>query len=333
MFNLIVVWAVMEVVLRTPRFDYLKTYSEKINHIYLSALDVRIHNAYNTNVSNHCFRFNTPEFNYEHCYNSQGLRDVDHPIQKSAKRKRYLAFGDSYTEGFGAPVDSTWWKLLEAKLKAPKQDSLQQEFIGAGSMGSDIAYCFHLLQDKLVKYKPDVVFYCLNSTDITDLAMRGGMERFTPDGKIQYRMQAPWWEPIYQYSFVLRAWVHQVLKYDFFFTTQQQQEENNKYGINQICQIASDMNQYCAARKIRFVLIIQPLAYQVKSHSTILDTVDSYCQKSAIPTINLFNSYNTYPADSLPVIVSKRYWPIDGHCKPAGYDFMAAEIFKHAGEW
>ncbi len=333
LFNLVVVWAVMEVVLRTPQFDYLKTYPEKISNIYINAFEARPINTYNTMECNHCITFHTPDFEYEHCYNNEGLHDVDHKVQKPAKTKRYLAFGDSFTEGFGAPPDSTWWKLLEDKLNTYRHDSLYHEVIGAGSQGSDLVYCYRLLRDKLIKYNPDVVFYCLNATDITEIALRGGMERFVAGNKINYRMESPWWEPLYKHSFVLRAWVHQVLKYDFYFQSPKTQEESNRYGIDQICQMAGSINRYCAERKIHFVLIIQPLSSQLKSNFNMLTEVDSYCQKSSIPTINLFNSYSNYPADSLPLMVNKYYWPIDGHCTPSGYNFMAGEIFKHAGEW
>ncbi len=85
-------------------------------------------------------------------------------------------------------------------------------------MGSDIVYCFHLFRDKLVKYNPDVVFLLLKLYRYYRFSLAGvewkGLLRMV---KFNIECKPHGGEPIYQYSFVLRAWVRKVLKYDFFF--------------------------------------------------------------------------------------------------------------------
>jgi hypothetical protein len=333
LYNLLVVWLVMELVLRTGPFAYLQTYLERVQHKYFSPFRLDTDNEYHISTIKGCKSLPVPEFNNPYCYNNEGLRDIDHTLQKPAKTKRYLAFGDSFTEGVGAPVDSAWWKLLQNKLNAQNGDTIYHEVFGCGSMGSDVCYCYHLLQDRLYKYKPDVVFYFLNFSDVFDLAVRGGMERFKGEGQISYRKKSPWWERFYQYSYVVRLFVHKGLGYDYFFRSPEEYVKDEQYGKQQICTVLDSMNRYCQARHIKFVVIFQPLSNEIAIRSAPFEPVEAYCTKRGVSTINLYKVFNTLPDDSAAVLINKYYWPVDGHCKPAGYNFFAGEIYQHSKEW
>jgi len=50
------------------------------------------------------------------CINSDGLRDVEHSIEKPSGVYRIAILGDSYAEGLQLPLEQLFWKILERKL-------------------------------------------------------------------------------------------------------------------------------------------------------------------------------------------------------------------------
>ena len=53
------------------------------------------------------------EFHYKYELNSHGFNDREWNINKLNSKKTIIAFGDSYTEGYGTSPDSTWIRNLE----------------------------------------------------------------------------------------------------------------------------------------------------------------------------------------------------------------------------
>ncbi len=53
------------------------------------------------------------EFRYTRMSNNLGLSEENIPEVKPANEFRIIGLGDSFTEGVGAPYDSTWVKQLE----------------------------------------------------------------------------------------------------------------------------------------------------------------------------------------------------------------------------
>jgi GDSL-like Lipase/Acylhydrolase family len=71
-----------------------------------------------TNTTRH---FQTPEFSFTVKTNSLGFRDREFSEQKAA-RIRVLAFGDSFTYGWGVEIDQSWPKVLEQRLRSAGLD-------------------------------------------------------------------------------------------------------------------------------------------------------------------------------------------------------------------
>ncbi|MBK7147463.1 MAG: hypothetical protein IPH78_01265 [Bacteroidetes bacterium] len=217
--NLLVVLAVLEIVLRTSYFDYLKTWSE-LNHIgYLSLIPDEIPDWYWVSVPHSLRTEQKPEFSFSHRFSSLGLNNPEIGLQKKKNTYRTLVLGDSFTEGAGAPSDSSWGRILE-KLRNQTADTVNHEVINAGISGSDVFFSYVLLRDKLMLYQPDEIIYLMNASDILDIQLRGGMERFAPDSTVQWRVQNPWWEPVYARLYTLRALVHHFTTIDFSLRTQ-----------------------------------------------------------------------------------------------------------------
>ena len=86
--------------------------------------------------------------------------------------------------------------------------------MNAGVSGSDPVYYIELLRRKLLKYHPDLVLTTINRSDIDDVIWRGGFDRFAPDGQLKER-RFPWWTWLFDRSRLVRAFVLEVLHYDW----------------------------------------------------------------------------------------------------------------------
>jgi hypothetical protein len=85
---------------------------------------------------------------------SDGLRDVDFPVQKPAGVKRIAVTGDSMVEGYQVSNDQTFVKLLADRLK---KDGVQAEGMNFGMSGFSTVQALYLFKEKMARYQPDVL--------------------------------------------------------------------------------------------------------------------------------------------------------------------------------
>ncbi|HOE05286.1 MAG TPA: SGNH/GDSL hydrolase family protein, partial [Bacteroidales bacterium] len=147
------------------------------------------------------------EFSHLRISNKEGFSDKEWNKSKPDSCFRIIAIGDSFTEGIGAHADSTWLKVLEYNIK-----NTRFEYLNAGLHGSDLIFGYYNLENKLMKYSPDLVILCINLTEPIDIIGRGGFERFSKQG-IVFKT-GPWWECIYAASHFSR------LFFNVFYTTE-----------------------------------------------------------------------------------------------------------------
>jgi lysophospholipase L1-like esterase len=184
------------------------------------------------------------EFQYLHKYNEMGLRDTALFFYRN--KKNILLLGDSYTEGVGAPVDSTGPRSVEYHLKEMGKN---YAVINAGVSGSDIVYAFELLDTLFKQTQPKIVLYNLHYSDIDDIMFKGGDERFTNGTR-----KAFWWEYLYSFSCIYRIISNRILHLNPDATT----KDDFNFALEVIKQKVVDFNEYCSKNKAIFVLIITP---------------------------------------------------------------------------
>ena len=118
------------------------------------------------------------EYRYPRIINSWGVSDKEWDLDIAEGKIRILYIGDSFTQGDGAPADSTYPVFLEPLLL---KDSLNVEVMNAGVCGSDPYFELNLFKYKLAPFNPDVLIFSISRPDFTqDIAVRGGLERFDP---------------------------------------------------------------------------------------------------------------------------------------------------------
>jgi hypothetical protein len=206
-------------------FKVKETTYEKLSGGYGSTYDASHQTWYHSTEPNKPHWITKKEYSYIRMANSLGFSDMEWPVRKRKNEKRILALGDSFTEGDGAPYDSSYVTQLRKEMNAADSTFY---LMNAGTCGCDPFINYVNYRDRLLKYKPDVILQTLSSGDMNvDIIVRGGMERFKADGKVQYR-KAPWWEPIYALSNLSRLYFS-ALGYNELLMKDSYVAENKKY--------------------------------------------------------------------------------------------------------
>lgn len=264
------------------------------------------------------------EFCHSRKINSEGLSDKEHKIQKDENEFRIMAIGDSFTEGDGAHKDSTWLKFLEYRLKQyPLRRKI--DYINAGVCGSDPLFEFVLFKERLYKYNPDLLVLSVNISDIDDVNVRGGMERFIDDGSLRYN-ETPWWAWIYNMSHVSRLLFNTILGYNELFI----REGDGKFELaeNEIFDCILNFQSFCDSKRVNLLVVFHPIKQEIIENKLSLDQV--YKRTKSNPKLNVLNMLDYFivcegiSEDN----VDPLYWTQDRHHNAKGY-----ELFAKGVEW
>ena len=307
-------WLYSESTLRI--FGINKSYNEKISSYYASGYNkasgnshLWIHSRYENVV------YKRKEFDYKIQCNADGLRDIDHPIEKEKNEYRIICIGNSFTEGMGTPQDSTWCKLFENMIKTEVKRKIS--VFNAGVTGSDPFFEYMLLKEKMLRYKPDLVTVALGASDLNFFRFRGGFERFTPEG-FHYR-KGPEWEKLYAVSYIVRFISNSILNYLYFLSPANYQAET-KNELNAIKDCVYRFYKLSAENHFKLAVIFYddncdlyaPLKKELKN-------------ENIIPVIDLYE-YNKNIEKLIGRSHDALYWSIDEHCKSKGYYLFAKGV-------
>lgn len=195
------------------------------------------------------------EFSYENVYNELGHREKSFTLFKDDSSSfKIICLGDSYTEGDGAPYDSSWVKILENELNKQNQNV---SLYNAGVNGSDILFNYMMLKEKLLSSQPKMVIECINRSDVLDIYNKGGLERFNNDGTLNFPNKKPW-EMLYKYSHVFRAALSLFTSYNVNLINLKTMAEEEENALRIIANQAFETHSLCASKNISYLLIIAP---------------------------------------------------------------------------
>ncbi len=314
----------IEIILRVkPLNESLQNYGERSKGHYMRVYDDSKRSAYLTHNPNSLVTLQTLYFKYERHTNSLGLSFPEMPVTKEHGEIRIMAVGDSFTEGDGAPADSTWMKSLEREL-TKNYPSQKFSFINAGVCGSDPVFELKLFNDKLLDYRPDFLIAAINLSDIDDLVMHGGEERFISNEECRFR-SGPWWEPVYAFSYLFRLAVH--TKYNKVFLTDEEDEMLRGKAVADIVKTMHRFHQLAESNGIKFITALMPVAVDVlqEKFNTLQPVLDSLGSDPPFRVINLFDYY-TSQAGMNHENVFNYYWRMDGHHTGKGYSIFGRAV-------
>jgi len=318
-FLFFILWFCVEVVLFSIGVN--KTYNERIGFFYKSgfneALDDEKRNDFVwTHKRNEKNNYNRKEFDYEYRCNSEGLRDNEHTVEKPDSTYRIICLGNSYTEGVGAPQDSTWPALLQNKINTITDNIT---VFNAGCSGSDPFFEYFLLKKRLLKYKPDIVLLTMGATDIHFYINRGGDERFTKEG-LKFR-DTPKWEMLYAMSFVVRYFTDNILHYKNFLSPKEYINEIENAQID-IYNCIQKFYKLSVDNSFKLIAV-----FYDDGNNYFKMLISKLRKENIIPVIDL-SDYNKN-IENIPFddIYKNYMWPIDKHFNSKGYDLMARGVF------
>ncbi|MGH7450942.1 MAG: SGNH/GDSL hydrolase family protein, partial [bacterium] len=294
--------------------NYISPYAEPSNKTWYW---VRTPNA-KTN-------YKLAEFEYPVVTNSLGLRDVEPALARPENEFYLITLGDSFTEGFGAEYESSYPKWLERNLRE-KCAPLHVRVINGGVCGSDPFYSFTLLRDKLLPYQPNLVTVAINSSDITDLIVRGGEERFLENGGVKF-VEPPQDEWLFAGSHLYRL-LKRSLGYDWLGLSPSELMAKKERAVNDLIVALGKFNALAMKEHFVFVAILHPAnRFEALSQRYSFDAnaLKRYMEENQIQYVDLMSAF----ADKAKMgesEVNKLYWQQDGHNNAEGYRIMAEAL-------
>jgi lysophospholipase L1-like esterase len=265
------------------------------------------------------FTHSRSEFAHPRTTNSLGLAEREIPFEKSSNEYRIVAVGDSYTEGVGADYTDSWVKVLERRLAAARPDRTFAAF-NAGISGSDPWFEYMLLKEKLVTYRPDLVLMAINASDMGDGIIRGGPERFLPDGTTRSR-PTPSWEWLYGASFLFRHVIHDVLGYNTMFVRDSEWVAEQRKAGDQLVAACAAAAKLGYDRGFPIVVVLHPnireasIGHYERNFASVVQEI------KALPGLEVVDVLEYWTANGILARegVSTLYWSLDGHNTPKGY--------------
>ena len=328
LFILAVMFITVEGYLRITR--KYATYSESIGGKYTSYYNAVYPTWHILRWANHD---NTPEnsdFHYPYKVNNIGIRENNFNPEKKDSNIRIFVTGDSFSEGQGAPYDSTWPHLLQHYLF---RDGIKVEVLNTGVAGSDPVYNYAVYRDILKGYRSDYIIVSINSSDFTDYLMRGGFERFHSDGTTHYR-KGPWYEPFYKYSYFARGVIEGVGQFPFrgIFSTEKEYVLSADKAIECYGAVIDSFVNLVRVDSTRVIVLLYSTPSDIrfqnnemkKFHQSFVTLQQQMATKN-IACINIWDQLNDQ-------LVNRNYlqytYPNDSHYNPYGYNLMAQLIEK-----
>jgi len=302
----------------------LETYSESNFGVYRSVLGSTKPSWLHLRTPSTSQQYTTADFAFALDTNREGVRDVEHLEANPQGLWRVVALGDSYTEGVGAAFEDSWPQRLADRLRTR---GLPVELLQAGVAGSDPFFSFALLEQQLLSYRPRLVLFLLNATDLCDTLWWGGTERFLPDGTSRAR-PAPWFEPFYRVSHLVRLVVHQ--SYDWRMVRKATAAAANRDAEARIVELLERAQALGRREGFTIWVGVHPTPDEVHAHTRpFSQSFFGELRARGIPAADLSPDMETALGD---LALTDYSWPVDRHYNARGYGVLAELVERELAE-
>lgn len=320
--NILIFFALIflgEIALR--QFKFYSTYFEKNNQEpYVSVYEEPTFDSLGFHREpNSDFVYFNGEFDYARTCNNWGYTNRNLPKSKPENEIWFFVFGDSFCEGAGVSFN----KAVPAQLEnyfSGFDSTFTIKFYNFGMAGSDVVYEYYLWDNHLKSKNPDGVVFIQNTTDIQDLKVRGGIERFNGDNDVNYR-EPPKWEWIYASSHFLRAFFHRVFEYDFSLIHEDNQKELTQESVNIINNTLSKVRE----EHPNIFVFTFPQLEEFRNGNYTFDEFSNWALNTEWVT-DLSQPF--YDLKNKGIALEEVYWPMDRHFNEKGYTILSNLIAK-----
>jgi len=243
--------------------------------------------------------------------NSLGLRNAEITVPKPPGTKRVLMLGDSFTLGWGVPVEDTYSRQLE-KMLHTKSGAYEVVNMGTGNYNSSMEV--ELFKRKGLALNPDIVvlMYYINDTETTPKINRTSyflMRHFYLPAYIGARLK--------QLGMMNneKDWLQAY--YRKLYATDSEGFRKAKEAINELINITSERN-------IRLLIVNIPDLRRLKEYPFGFATAlpKGLAKDNSLPFIDLLLHLHKYDGQSLWVSED------DAHMNRAANNIAAKAIFE-----
>ncbi|MDO8509362.1 MAG: SGNH/GDSL hydrolase family protein [Nanoarchaeota archaeon] len=268
---------------------------------------------------------NSLKFNVENVHlNLDDMRDRDFSIDKPDKTIRIAGLGDSYTFASGIKnVNNSYLKVLENELNS-LNNSNRYEVLNFGIPGKDTEDELEILEEKVLKYDPDVIMigYVLNDFKNVDPTLK------LPKKHITIIPYFGFWLSNLFYSYTIfeikmnRALENTGLKMSTTEITFKEFESDINKNYNR--ELFEKIAKIAKENDIKVVLIVFPVIYDFENYPFL--EINSFIKKvgedNGFYTIDILESYKKYEESTL--IVNK----YDLHPNELGHKIAGEAILE-----
>ncbi|MBX7182498.1 MAG: SGNH/GDSL hydrolase family protein [Bacteroidia bacterium] len=309
----------------------MKTPEEKKFNLYIAhqASQTGKSAYYNIDLPFSYKKMKTEEFIFERKSNSLGYSDQEPTPRKSKQEIRILSLGDSFTEGDGTDFDYSYVSNLR-RDHSYLPDSTPVTYVNAGKCGSDPFFGFKNYQDILASLDFNIVIQTLSTHDIeNDIILRGGMERFQPNHRLQLRPNNKFLEHLYALSYVFRIFYLPFTDLNLLLSKLSLQE-----AIEKTIQLIPAYQRECESHHATFVLVLLPGKMEVvEDYPEFFKKLILELQKNkSLQIIDLRTQYRKKIIQDKQKFLKDYWWEIDWHHTTKGYQLMADGIWNGLNE-
>lgn len=317
---ILILFISLEIILRISKL-YLP-FEESIGGEYFYKFQRGNDSWFHTWSPNALVDYKQSEFHYQNYYNELGHREIlFSDFQKIDTAEKVIVLGDSFTEGDGAPFDSTWVTFFQKKMN--EIGSTKIITYNAGVCGSDVFFNYMMLKEKLLVSKPKAVLECVNHSDLMDVYYMGGFERFQADGTTKSSKEKNW-EPLFKYSHFFRMLVCTFSDYNVNLVKKDTFEKEEEKSLKLIATQINTTYNLCKKNNIEYYLILIPTPNSLKKlkKDPTLELPNQL--DPSIQILNVNNCMQTIVDKNENTVLS---WPINGHYNGFGYKVLGECIF------
>ena len=249
--------------------------------------------------------------------NSLGLRDYEYSSEKPKNIKRIIFLGDSFTFGWGVPLDKLYSKQVEKMLNR-KQKKIEVINLGIGNYNSIME--LELLKQKGLMLDPDMVvlMYFVNDTE--------------PVPRIKSKIEYLLFKHSYFMAFLFDRFVRLKTSLDKNFEWSQyylslySQENSENLARNK--EAIKELIEICKRNGIKLLIVNIPELRMLEEYQFHQATmyIETLATEGGVPFLDLLPSLVGHKAESLWVSVE------DPHASAFANGIIAKQIYKKISE-
>ncbi len=202
--------------------------------------------------------------------NSQGLRDKEYSLEKTANTFRVAVIGGSFTVPAGVEIDQAFHSILENRLNQEFPD-LNYEFINFAVSGYRINNKIATLKQKALEYKPDLILFVLDGS------------QFTEDDEKEFK-------PKSEKNHFFQSFTYKLISKTKIFKNERKHQkflDDHLGRLSEFDNVLQELNQISENYKVPICVVVLDHDY---SHYELSDEIKKLVEKN-----NLYYS-NTIPA-------------------------------------